>query len=67
MIYTTTARALEEAFEHMEFKQISREDNTRAYILAKLGASTAEEQPIIDIEMSSVYKADVHMIKERES
>lgn len=70
MQYATTARALAEAFEHVKFKQILREDNAEADILAKISASTVkgiEDQLIIDIEMPSVNKIDVHMVEERES
>ena len=66
--YATTTRALAEAFEHEEFKQISREKNTNAYIVAKLRSSSAEgtsEQPIIGIEMLSICKSDAQMIEER--
>lgn len=59
MQYVTTSRALTEAFEHVKFKKIPREDNTKADILAKLDARANrmdKDQPIIDVEIPNVLK-----------
>lgn len=62
MQYATTTKALVEAFEHVEFRQIPREENTRSS-----SAEGTMEQPIIDIEMPNIYMVDIQMIGKKES
>ena len=70
MQYTIKARALAKTFEHVEFRQIPREENVKADLFAKLGSNSVEstlEQPVIDIDTPSIWNTFFHVIEEKKS